>query len=206
MITLHTTYMNTIIKATMDCACYEKRANRRMRDVDAMRMTTKRAFNTTYTNTIEKTMVDCHENIVPRFGRDFDSMRMLGQSSKGKHPRARKPNDHFLETCSMTSTAPIPCAPPSRGELSNLELEKELQDMYKTATWQMHHRIQSSRRRNNVGIGKSVSHVKIVHRSAVYRSHFSQENSRAKNYSNGISQFNNDYDHDQPLAFDNFEM
>mmetsp|Transcript_33088 Transcript_33088/g.39614 ORF Transcript_33088/g.39614 Transcript_33088/m.39614 type:complete len:154 (+) Transcript_33088:173-634(+) len=148
-----------------------------------------------------------HGSNVDRNRRDAESMRMPARSLKGRNPRTRKQNEPFIDTyMKKDSTAPIPCAPPSRDELSDLELERELQEMYKIATWQMYHRIQSARR-TNISIAKSGTNVATRHQSISSHSNWSQESTHANNYNDEISQFHyDDHDHDQPFAFNDFEM
>jgi len=139
-------------------------------------------------------------------GRDVNIMRIPARSLKDVTPLSIKHNGPFIDAVKESaSTAPIPCAPPSRDEISDLELEKELQEMYKIATWQMYHRIQSARRRN-IGIGESGSNLETQHQSISTHSHWPQENSQANSYNDDISQFKNYDHHDQPFAFNDFEL
>ena len=101
----------------------------------------------------------------------------------------------------VPSTSPITCAPPSKDEITDLELEKELKEMYKIATWQMYHRIQASRL-SNVYISKPCSHTETRHQSITTHSQWSQENilCTSSNNSDSISQFSSHGYYDQPLC------
>ena len=103
-------------------------------------------------------------------------------------------------------TAPIPCAPPSKDEIFRLELEKELNEMYEIATWQMYRRIKAARRRN-VCISKSCSRIETRHQSIYTHSKWSQENIQSTSgHTDNIAQFDRRGNHDEPFAFIDFEM
>ena len=139
-------------------------------------------------------------------GRDVNIMRIPARSLSVVTPLTRKHNRPFIDALNKrASTAPIPCAPPSKDEISDLELEKELQEMYIISTWQMYHRIQSARRRG-IGIGKAGSNLETQHQSISTHSCWPQESSRTNSYNDDISQFKKYDPYDQPFAFNNFEL
>ena len=127
-------------------------------------------------------------------------------SSKEKSLRKTARYRPFTESSpKQPSTPPIPCAPPSKDELSELRLEAELQEKYEIATIQMYFRIQSARSRNN-DIIPSRSNIETPYQTISNHSRCSRGGAHTSSPKNNMSQLGGHVNYDEQFAFEDLEM